>query len=316
MAVILLEIKMAKRKVRYGRLILVIFLLVLFIVGLVFASKAIIDLFDKDDDTTIIVDDKDTVIELLDYKVYNTLDILDFNFVVAELKFKNDNGINYSLENLVTDEGIKLNDIYMYQKEIDVNYDFSLLKTTIDVVSSEKEYTFNIFIPYTKTNALLTINDGISGNILKIDTSKNETDINLIKKSEDDNKETNIDSNNYSLSVSKSYISDMMMHNDELYNAGVLNYYTFNITVNSINDGIKITGATFTKDTGDSFKALDSSFSSVKIDNIIDKELKVGDTYALFFDVSSNGEEEANFKGKITFYFSDNTEKTIDTVLN
>ena len=126
MAVILLEIKMAKRKVRYGRLILVIFLLVLFIIGLVFASKAIIDLFDKDDDTTIIVDDKDTVIELLDYKVYNTLDILDFNFVVAELKFKNDNGINYSLENLVTDEGIKLNDIYMYQKEIDVNYDFSL----------------------------------------------------------------------------------------------------------------------------------------------------------------------------------------------
>ena len=311
---------MKRRKVKYDRLFLVIFVIVLFVVALVFASIAFAKYLNKDDsnDNAVdVVDNKNTIIEILDYQVYEGESAdLNFNFVVANIKFKNDDGINYDLSNLVTNENIKLNDIYMYQKELNVNYDFSLLDTTIDVVSSEKEYMCNIFIPYTTNDGLVTINDEISGNVLKIDTSKNKKDISLIKRSADEDGNVVIDSNNYNLSVSRCYISDMMLHNGEDFNASALNFYTFNITVNSIDADVKVVDAIFNRETGDSFSCLDASYDSVKIDNIIDKSLNVGDTYALFFDISSNGEEELNFKGTITLKFSDDTEITIDTVLN
>ena len=296
-----------------------IFVIALFVVALVFASIAFYNFLNKDEkqnDTIDLADNKNAIIEVLDYQVYDGENAgLNFNFVVANMKFKNDNGINYDLKNLLTNENIRLNDIYMYQKEVNINYDFSMLDTTINIVSSENEYICNIFIPFTLKDSLITINDEISGNVLKIDTSKNKEDINLIKRSSNDN-DVVIDSNNYNLSVSKSYISDMMLHNGETFNASALNFYTFNITVNSISDNVKIIDAIFNRETGDSWTCLDASYDSYKIDNIIDRELNVGDTYALFFDISSNGEEEANFKGTITLKFSDGTEITIDTVLN
>ena len=311
---------MTKRKIKYDRLFLVVLAIIFFIVLLVFASIAFAKYLNKDDskdDEAEVADNKNTIIEILDYQVYDGESAdLNFNFVVANIKFKNDEGINYDLSNLVTNENIRLNDIYMYQKEINVNYDFSLLNTTIDVVTSEKEYTCNIFIPYTEKGSLITITDEISGNVLKVDTSKNEKDISTIKRSADENGDVTIDSNNYNLSVSKCYISDMMLHNDEDFNASALNYYTFNITVNSIDNDVKVVDAIFNRETGDLFSCLDASYDSVKIDNIIDKSLNIGDTYALFFDISSNGEEELNFKGTITLKFSDDTEITIDTVLN
>ena len=310
---------MANRKIKYDRLFLVIFVIALFVVALVFASIAFYNFLNKDEkqnNTIDLADNKNAIIEVLDYQVYDGENAgLNFNFVVANMKFKNDNGINYDLKNLLTNENIRLNDIYMYQKEVNINYDFSMLDTTINIVSSENEYICNIFIPFTLKDSLITINDEISGNVLKIDTSKNKEDINLIKRSSNDN-DVVIDSNNYNLSVSKSYISDMMLHNGETFNASALNFYTFNITVNSISDNVKIIGAIFNRETGDSWTCLDASYDSYKIDNIIDRELNVGDTYALFFDISSNGEEEANFKGTITLKFSDGTEITIDTVLN
>ena len=311
---------MKRRKVKYDRLFLVILAVVFFIVLLVFASIAFAKHLNKDDskdNAADIIDNKNTIIEVLDYQVYEGESAgLNFNFIVSNIKFKNDDGINYDLKNLVTNENIRLDDIYMYQKELNINYDFSLLDTTIDAVTNEKEYICNIFIPYTTKDSLITITDEISGNVLKIDTSKNKKDIGLIKRSADEDGNVVIDSNNYNLSVSSSYISDMMLHNGEDFNAGALNYYTFNITVNSIDNDVKVVDAIFNRETGDSFSCLDASYDSVKIDNIIDKSLSVGDSYALFFDISSNGEEELNFKGTITLKFSDDTEITIDTVLN
>ena len=224
---------MANRKIKYDRLFLVIFVIALFVVALVFASIAFYNFLNKDEkqnDTIDLADNKNAIIEVLDYQVYDGENAgLNFNFVVANMKFKNDNGINYDLKNLLTNENIRLNDIYMYQKEVNINYDFSMLDTTINIVSSENEYICNIFIPFTLKDSLITINDEISGNVLKIDTSKNKEDINLIKRSSNDN-DVVIDSNNYNLSVSKSYISDMMLHNGETFNASALNFYTFNIT--------------------------------------------------------------------------------------
>ena len=93
--------------------------------------------------------------------------------------------------------------------------------------------------------------------------------------------------------------------------------YTFNIKVVSITDGIKVTSASYTKNSdGENYGALDDTFNSVKINNILNKTLSVGDEYALFFEVYSNPDETQDFAGKLTLNFSDGSSTTIDTVLN
>ena len=56
---------------------------------------------------------------------------------------------------------------------------------------------------------------------------------------------------------------------------------------------------------GYEYEALDESYKSYKIDNIIGKTLKSGDEYALFFELYRNGNEEINYDGVLRIKFSD-----------
>ncbi len=310
-----------KRKVRYDRLVLLIlialgliFILVLGIIKLLKSSDTNINTnTDIPTNETIVTDD--VSIELLSYKTYLDIDdTLGFNFVVAELKFSSNDMINYDLSNLVTNQGIKLNDILNYQKTINVKeFNYSSLNTTLEVTSSDKEYTCKVFIPYTGSDNI-TLTDTISGSSFLIDVSKNQDNIDSIKNKNTSNE---INTSDYNLTVSSSYISDMMKRNGESYNSSMLCIYTFNIKVVSISDGIKITGATYSKNSdSETYEALDDTYDSIKISNILNKSLNVGDEYALFFEVYSNPDETQDFSGKLTLSFSDGSTTTIDTVLS
>ncbi len=310
-----------KRKVRYDRLVLLIlialgliFILVLGIIKLLKSSDTSINTnTDIPTNETIVTDD--VSIELLSYKTYLDIDdTLGFNFVVAELKFSSNDMVNYDLSNLVTNQGIKLNDILNYQKTINVKeFNYSSLNTTLEVASSDKEYTCKVFIPYTGSDNI-TLTDTISGSSFLIDVSKNQDNIDSIKNKNTSNE---INTSDYNLTVSSSYISDMMKRNGESYNSSMLCIYTFNIKVVSISDGIKITGATYSKNSdGETYEALDDTYDSIKISNILNKSLNVGDEYALFFEVYSNPDETQDFSGKLTLSFSDGSTTTIDTVLS
>lgn len=309
-----------KRKIRYDRLVLLILIAIVLIIILV---MGIIKLTSKDDDTskptetpineTIVSDG--VSIELLSYETYLDVDdTLGFNFVVAELKFSASDPISYDLNNLVTNQSIKLNDIMSYQKTIKLkDFNFDSLKTTVDIASDQNEYTCKVFVPYTgKDN--ITLTDTISGKSFMIDVSKNQDNIDSIKNKNTSNEINTVD---YNLTVSSSYVSDMMKRNGETYNSSMLCVYTFDIKVASISDGIKITSATYAKNSdGETYDALDDSYDSVKISNVLNKELSVGDEYALFFEVYSNPDETQDFSGKLTLNFSDGSSTTIDTVLN
>ncbi len=310
-----------KRKVRYDRLVLLIlialgliFILVLGIIKLLKSSDTNINTnTDIPTNETIVTDD--VSIELLSYKTYLDIDdTLGFNFVVAELKFSSNDMVNYDLSNLVTNQGIKLNDILNYQKTINVKeFNYSSLNTTLEVTSNDKEYTCKVFIPYTGSDNI-TLTDTISGSSFLIDVSKNQDNIDSIKNKNTSNE---INTSDYNLTVSSSYISDMMKRNGESYNSSMLCIYTFNIKVVSISDGIKITGATYSKNSdGETYEALDDTYDSIKISNILNKTLNVGDEYALFFEVYSNPDEAQDFSGKLTLSFSDGSTTTIDTVLS
>lgn len=306
-----------KRKVRYDRIILLVLIAIALIIALVLGVKMLLrktDVDDKPNNNNQIVESNNTSIELVSYDVYKDKDnLLGFNFVVAELKFVNEKGINYDFSNLVTGENIKLSDVSIYQKKFNLQeLDFSLLNTVNGVITSDKEYSCKIFIPYTKDSLILT--DTVSGKSFTIDVSKNEKDLVSLKYQSN---ESNISSSNYNLSVSNSYVSDMMTRNGQDYNSSMLCIYTFDIEVKSIGDNVKLTSAVYKKN-GDNedYEALDASYASRKIDNIIDKVLKVGDKYALFFEVFTDPNDKQDYSGTITFNFSDGSSKTIDTVLN
>ena len=248
-----------KRKVRYDRIVLLVLIAVALIIALVLGIKMILGkpaVDDNPNNNNQIVESNDTSLELVSYDVYKDKDnLLGFNFAVIELKFKNEKGINYDFGNLVTDENIKLSDTSMYSKKFNLQeLDFSLLNTVNGVITSDKEYTTKVFVPFTKDKLILT--DMVSGKSFTIDVSKNEKDLSSLKYQ---STESNISSSNYNLDISNSYVSDMMTRNGQDYNSSMLCIYTFDIDVKSIGDNIKLTSAVYKKNSdGESYDALDA----------------------------------------------------------
>lgn len=145
--------------------------------------------------------------------------------------------------------------------------------------------------------------------------STNKGDINtlVIKK-----ETQGITSNNYNITVSDSYLVPSMYHNDEEFNSSMLKVYGFELTVNSINGNVTVDSAVFKQSSSnETWEALDNSYYSTKsgIDmvNIIKENLEVGKTYCAYFMVNEDPESEIDYKGTITFNFSDGTSVTIDT---
>lgn len=312
-----------KRRVRYDRIVLCALVAILLIVAIVAGIRFILkDDTNKNDADPIpsVISSGDTKIEVNDYKVYEDKNSdLGFNFVVANLKFSNENGINYDLANLKTSEGTSLNDVTEYQKVMEVqNYNYASLNTVTSISSTDKEYTAKVFIPYKENATSIIVTDAVTNSSLYMDVTSHKGDIDTLKK-EDNSQE--IVTSNFDISLANNYVASEMYHNGQYYDSSMLNVYVFEMKVNSASNNAKITNATFKQSsTGETWNALDSSYTTAisgkTIENILDKTLSVGDTYALFFEVYGNPNENTKYEGTITFEFSDNSTKVIDTKLN
>lgn len=312
-----------RRRVRYDRIVLCvlvsILLIAIIVMGIRYILKDDTSKNDTVDNNTTVVTNSDIKIELEKYTVYEDKNNdLGFNFVIVTLKFTSDNSVSYDLTNLKTSEGVVLSEISDYQKTFaSSNYNYNSLGTTLGIASSDKEVSVKVFVPY-KSGSVITLTDSVSNASIAIDTTTNKGDIDTFKKA--DNTQ-DIVSNDYNITVSNSYIASRMLHNGEAYDSSMLNVYVFEMKVNSISNNVKVTKATFKQSsTGETWDAMDESYSTSKsgseIKNILNTSLTTGDSYALFFDVYSNGDETPDYKGTITFTFSDGTSTTIDTELN
>lgn len=308
-----------KRRIRYDHIFLLVACVIFLVIACLLLFKLLFGQDDSNNNSNSNNNIKDEIknninISLISYDVYKASNILDFNFVVATFKFENKDGIRYDLSDLITDENIKLSDVYMYQKKIKLEgYNYDLLDTIAEINTDNDEYICKIFIPFISDKDTLLLTDQLSNETFTFDLNTNEKQLDTLKETND---ETTVSSANYDLVVSNSYISDMMTRDGVSYDSSMLDIYTFKIEVVSVANDIKVENAVYNKDsTGESFDALDASYSSIKIDNIIDKNLKAGDSYALFFEVFTDSDEKQDFKGTITFIFSDGTSKTINTVL-
>ena len=304
-----------RRKIRPDRILILALLLVLIVLLVIIGVKT---LFSKDtnyDETNNeVISSDDKGFELGNYEVYTKDDNLGFGFVVADIKFTSENEINFDLANLITDEGIKLSEIYNYENKLKTsNYDFDALNTFSGIVNGDKEVSVKVFIPFVNKTDSLNIIDNSSNYSILINLTKNTKSIETIKK---ENKEDEIVSKDYTFTCQKPYIEDMMKHNGEPYDSSMLSIYVFRLTCESIDNGVKVNSATFSDKDGNVFNAYDETYSSSKIDNIIGKTLKVGDTYGLFFELYSNEEDRVAYEGTINLKFSDGTSADVKTILN
>lgn len=311
-----------KRKTSLGRVLLTVILTALFVVLAIvgikylmlnFLDKGSIEKNENEETEEVVVSDGEVNIDIVDYAVYkDEAGDLGFSFVVADLKFTtNSKTIYYDLNNLVTSDGkIQVGQTDYYYSTLDkYDYDVSHINLTKYNVKSDSNSTLaTVLIPYSNVNGELKVY--YDTKVLKFDLTRHDSAESLIKNRQTLDNVISDTKTDKSIVVSQSYSSDHMLKDGIDYDeASTVTVYTYQLLINEIGNNVKVENAVFIKD-GSSYEynALDASYSSIIVDNIIGKTLKAGDTYALFFRVYQNGDTSNNYNGVLRIKFSDSTD--------
>ena len=260
---------------------------------------------------------KDVKVELVNPDSYQVFisdnNEIDFNFIIAELKFSGNEAISFDLGNLRTSEKIYLNDVSKYLNTLnEKGYKAAKLGIVNTVVSQEKEYTCKIFIPFKTNSYSLRLLNSKDASMIEFDLNKHISDISALKF----DTQQQIEVGNTNVTVSSCYVSEMMLHNGETYNASALTVFTFKINVNKVEGNVMITDAQFVRsNTDEVISCLDQTYESLRDNNCLGKKLVTGDNGALFFETSAK-EENPDFSGYLMLMFSNSQDWVkIPTVL-
>jgi len=304
---------MASRKLNKKNVFFII-LAILVLIGIVFLAVKLIFFTDYSSKTDTDPSKKDETKEkeseevitkstnLIDYQVYkDDNNELGFDFVIARFKFENPDGINYSLSDFVTSEGIKLNDVSEYTKKLEEKeYFLSSQDVVSEIKSTSNPYTCNIFIPIkSETNKITVTFDNQN---FDIDLTLNNNSVNSLKYTSG----SDIKTDDYDFHITNAYLSDTMKLNGEDYTPSAVQIYTYELKINEITDGLKVEDAEFIpKNSSVTNKALNADYSSMKCENIINKDLKKDTKACLFFEVVSPDEEtKVTYEGTLRLKLS------------
>lgn len=258
------------------------------------------DVIDKKDDTDL---NENVSISLNSYDVYfDDNDRLGFNFIIANLKFTSADGpLYYDLAKLTTGEKIRLNACEYYLNKIQAcNFDINKFNLLENEFSSDAGYIDgNVFIPFEKDYNVLSIYNGE-----KIDfdlTQHKHSVMELFFEVETED----IKTDKYNITVSNSYTENTFVTSDTGEDAPYPLALVFELVINELaTSNVHVEEAKFIPNgaaAGFSIGNIDDHVDSYKIKNIVNKNLKVGDKYGLFFQIS----EQTNIEGKILIKFSD-----------
>lgn len=312
-----------KRKLNVLRLVLVLLILIALIGALYFGVKFAINVFDNNNNTnettdTVKVSDsnEEVKIEIVDYSVYiDENSELGFNIILADLKFTSaKTTIYYDLFNLSTAERINLGSLTYYEEKLnELGIDLNSLEYVKEVRDDNTNSVVKkVLIPYSSAKGILKV---YNGEVLNFDLTKNNKTIESLKPYNDIN-ETIIDSDDFNITVYDSYIQDFMFKDGQKAQyPSTIDIYTFELQVNKVSkENVSITSATFIPEgTTTVHEALDASYTSNDLDNIINKELKENEKDGLFFAITNTNDSIASFDGKLIIKFSDNTQIEIST---
>ncbi len=244
--------------------------------------------------------------ELLDYEVYEDKEgELGFDFVLAKIRFKAEESAEFDLKDLETSQKVNLSDTEKYTKKLtEKKYSLEDKSVSKKINTINKEADAWVFVPVTKKEGSIVLYNKQDGYGMSIDLTKNIKELSSLKKESDGNVVD--DKGRYDIRISDSFVSTMMMKNGEDYAfPSDSTVYTFKLKINEAEEGIRILDAEFVQtSTGNTYKALDSSYESRKLDNIIGRNLaEVDDSMALFFEVYEEGGSH-DYTGTLRLSFS------------
>lgn len=304
-----------KRNVRIDRIIILILMFILFVI-LILLGISIFTNKSPKDDVVIKPENNNQITEvktvdsvkitLDDYDVYvDDTDKMGFDFIIAKMTFTADVPVSFDLGNLQTSEKIYLNDVSKYISKLEEsNYKVSRLNYVNSVSSDQNSVSCMIFIPFSTNAYSLNVYNALDSSKIEFYLDHNIKYITSLRF----NTEQEIDVDDTRIKVSKSYISTMMLHNGEEYNAEAYDIYTFEINVEEIQGDVMITDAMFAnKKTQSPISCLSKDFESVKINNALGKKLVLGSNGALFFEMPGH-DETPEYDGDLIIYFSNSSQ--------
>lgn len=305
---------MRKGKTRVDRIIILILTSILVLGILGFGIYKLFGLFfsdekKNDDNKIVVVETTDGVkVEIQDYTVYlDDTNSLNYNFIIANVKFEGKEPVKFDLGDLQTSEKIYLNDVNVYKQLLqEKGYKINELEIASYISSDQNSLVANIFIPYkTDADILQVYNLKTPSNSLKFDLTNNNKYITSLKFESD----ADIIVDNTSVKVSSCFVSSIMKHNDETYDIpSSVKVFTFKIFVNTCDKGVSITDAYFIKDGEENkIECMSSDYRATDTENILGKELVEGENGALFFETYSR-DAEPNYDGVLMIKFSNSNE--------
>ncbi len=229
----------------------------------------------------------DINIDLVDYTTYK-FDDLDFNFVIARIRVQANEATNIDLSHFTTSENISLNNYSNYVSELESkSYFLGKQNVWFELVSVENEYISNIFIPINDKNLeTIEVTNDIDQSVMTFDLSNNLGTKEMLQYEAND---IISDGKTYQIQVSSAFdiTGEQLYQNDSEYLVpSTVGIYCFNLDVISLwKDTVVIEEAYYYPDDSEEvFKALDSSVSAMKHENIIGKEITAKSSGSLLFE--------------------------------
>lgn len=244
-------------------------------------------------------------VDLIDSVVFNLKDI-DFKFVIAKIRVQSDDNINLKLSHFKTSEGLVLDQVDNYVKQLeDKSYFLGKQNVWYEILSNENSTMVNIFIPIKDKNAkeITLVTDIEPDKEMKINLSNTKGTPEMLQYKADD---IITDGKSYQMTVSSAYPITGDYMSQKTANGEIeyllpltVEVYSFNIEAVSLwGDTVVIEEAQYVPtNSKEIFTALDSSIQSMKYQNIIGKQIVEKDTGDLFFVAYSPIESPVTYKG-------------------
>ncbi len=318
------------KKVKISRVVFLIAVFLLLVAGIVLMTKFVIGLFssDKPKPTTssepIVsepsVDVDHFTVELENYEIFS-IDDVDFNFVLVDLKVSDTEAIDYKLSSLYTDESsVKIADYQKYIDELDaLGYYVGAKNVDYDLKSDKTSDTFRIFVPVLDKNKTdLTIYDAVSKAEITIDLTKNSGNPEELKYTTGD--EGTISTQDYEIKVANAYVETSLIKDGQEYSyPSTVQIYCFVLDVIRLSEeALTLEDAVFVPSgSQEEYHALDASIMSMKINNFMSRKIQEGDRGALFFEMYNPQDSGISYSGTLRLKFS-NSENwlIIETEMN
>ena len=307
-----------RRKVKVGRLILLILIIVAFALALVFGFKYLFSNKDEKDNSIReeeIVEkeekqeeevkeekeeEKSLKIELVDYECYPNLDF-DFDFIIAKVKFTSNMAIDYDLSRAKTSEGLSLDKVQEYIDKLkDKSYFVSSKNIDSRISSNDTTYTGNIFIPYTTDDRLVKVDFGDS-NILEFNVEENYHDLKELYSDGG----VKVENKEYDIFIADAIESYSLYEGNNFVDIpSSMKLYSFIVDVKSIEKGISLKEAKYVFD-GIEYQALPKEyFTDNAQNNMFNGTLESGKSYSLIFRVMSQDTNKIIYDGELLIKLS------------